>query len=62
MPKEFLDCVAAGGKVRTKQLGGGKYVHFCIKNGKSVMGEVKMKQKIPSHSKVRSEIRKEQGV
>ena len=61
MPKEFNDCVANGGKVRTKSLPGGKYMHFCIKDGKTIAGEVKMKQKTPSRSKVRSEIRKEYG-
>jgi hypothetical protein len=40
-PEKFEACVRAGGKVRTKKLPGGKYVHFCIQGGKTVMGEVK---------------------
>lgn len=42
-PKEFEDCMKAGGKVRTKSLKGGKYIHICIKDGKSHAGEVKQK-------------------
>jgi len=45
MPKEFNDCVAKGGKVRTKTLSGGKYMHICYLNGKSYAGEVKKKEK-----------------
>jgi hypothetical protein len=41
MPKAFEDCVSGGGKVRTKKLGGGKYMHICFKDGKSYSGEVK---------------------
>jgi len=41
MPKAFDDCRANGGKIRTKTLSGGKYMHICILNGKSVGGEVK---------------------
>lgn len=44
MPKSFDLCVKKGGKVRTKSLGGGKYIHICYHNGKSYSGEVKMKQ------------------
>lgn len=45
MPKEFDACVKAGGKVRTKTLGKGKYMHICIPKGggSSVAGEVKTK-------------------
>ena len=43
MPKEFDACRAGGGKVRTVQLKGGKYMHICILNGKSYKGEVKTK-------------------
>lgn len=42
MPAEFDACVAGGGRVRTKKLGSGKYMHICFKNGKSYAGEVKM--------------------
>ncbi len=46
MPTKFDACVKAGGKVRTKKLSGGKYMHICIPKGggPSVGGEVKTKQ------------------
>jgi len=44
MPKEFDACRAGGGKIRTIELKGGKYMHICILNGKSYKGEVKTKQ------------------
>lgn len=43
MPVDFDKCVSSGGKVRTKDLGGGKYIHICYKGGKSHSGEVKHK-------------------
>jgi hypothetical protein len=43
MPAAFEKCVKNGGKVRTKKLGGGKYMHICYLNGKSYAGEVKTK-------------------
>lgn len=45
MPKGFDECVANGGRVRTKSLKGGKYIHFCFLNGKSFSGEVKKSEK-----------------
>ena len=51
MPKDFDKCVKDGGKVRTKKLKGGKYIHICYdKNGKSHAGEVKenLKHKVLS--------------
>lgn len=45
MPAAFDKCVRMGGKVRTKNLKDGKYVHFCFLNGKSYMGEVKQSKK-----------------
>jgi len=45
MPKAFDDCRAAGGRIRTKTLGKGKYVHLCFKGGKSAAGHVKTKQR-----------------
>lgn len=56
MPTSFDKCVKEGGKVRTKVLKGGRYVHFCIKDGKSYMGEVK-KRKAGEGSKVISALR-----
>ena len=45
MPAAFDNCVKKGGKVRTKELGGGKYMHICILNGKTYAGHVKTKKK-----------------
>jgi putative hemolysin len=41
MPKEFDDCVKNGGRVRTKTMKGGRYMHICFLKGKSYPGEVK---------------------
>uniref|UniRef100_A0A6M3J5W2 Uncharacterized protein n=1 Tax=viral metagenome TaxID=1070528 RepID=A0A6M3J5W2_9ZZZZ len=41
MPQSFENCVKQGGRVRTKTLKGGKYMHICFKGGKSFAGEVK---------------------
>lgn len=46
MPKDFDQCVSNGGKVRTKSLGKGEYMHICFLNGKSYSGEVKKYKKI----------------
>ena len=46
MPEDFDKCVKEGGKVRTKTLSKGRYIHICYdKNGKSHAGEVKTKKK-----------------
>jgi len=47
MPAAFDACVAKGGRVRTKKIKGGKYVHICYPKGggPSVAGEVKTKKK-----------------
>lgn len=45
MPKGFETCRAKGGRIRTKKLSGGKYIHICFLNGKSYPGEVKKKLK-----------------
>lgn len=45
MPKDFDNCVKNGGRVRTKKLKDGKYIHVCFLNGKSYAGEVKEKKK-----------------
>lgn len=44
MPKAFTRCVASGGRVRTKSLSGGKYMHVCFKGGKAYAGHVKTKK------------------
>ena len=42
MPEDFDECVANKGKVITKKLKGGKYMHLCkSKDGKWHNGEVK---------------------
>jgi len=46
MPAAFEKCVREGGRVRTKKLKGGKYIHICFKDGKSYAGEVK---KVKTH-------------
>jgi len=45
MPKSFDACRKNGGKIRTKQLGNGKYMHVCVLGGKSYAGEVKSSDK-----------------
>ena len=41
MPAEFDSCQKNGGRIRTKKLSGGRFMHICFLNGKSVAGEVK---------------------
>lgn len=45
MPAGFDRCVKNGGRVRTKKLSGGRYMHICWLNGKSYAGEVHTKKK-----------------
>lgn len=44
MPKQFDSCVSGGGRVRTKTLSKGRYMHICFKGGKSAAGEVKTRK------------------
>lgn len=44
MPEAFERCVRSGGRVRTKTLKGGRYMHVCFKDGKSYAGHVKKKK------------------
>lgn len=44
MPVGFDKCVKAGGRVRTKKLSKGRFMHICFINGKSYAGEVKKKK------------------
>jgi len=44
MSKAFLNCQKWGGKIRTKKLKSGKYIHLCFLGGKSFAGEVKKKK------------------
>ena len=41
MPAAFEACVRKGGRVRTKSLSEGRYMHVCFLKGKSYAGEVK---------------------
>ena len=41
MPKAFENCVKNGGRVKTKSLSDGRYMHICFLNGKSYAGEIK---------------------
>lgn len=53
MPKDFENCVKDGGKLVTKKLKDGKYIHICYdKNGNSYSGEVKTKKKEDSSNEV----------
>jgi len=45
MPAAFNKCVKNGGRVRTKRLSGGRYMHICYLNGKSYPGEIHTKKK-----------------
>ena len=47
MPAKFDACVKGGGRVRTKKMSGGRYMHLCFPKGggSSVAGEVKTKEK-----------------
>lgn len=51
MPKGFDTCVKKGGRVRTKELGDGKYMHICFLDGKSYAGYVKKKDAVSKRSK-----------
>ena len=45
MPEGFDKCRSSGGRIRTKKLKEGKYIHICYIDGKSYAGEVKQKKK-----------------
>lgn len=45
MPEAFNRAYKAGAKIRTKKLGGGKYMHIAItKAGKTIAGEIKKRR------------------
>ncbi len=55
MPADFDKCVSGGGRVVTKTLKGGKYIHICYdKAGKSHSGEVKRAKSSRYRSRPRS--------
>lgn len=47
MPKGFDKCTRSGGRVRTKTLSKGRYIHICFPRGggSSKAGEVKTKRR-----------------
>ncbi len=44
MPENFENCVKNGGKIRTKTISASKYMHICTLNGKTHVGEVRVKK------------------
>jgi len=44
-PKNFESCVARNGRVGTKKLKGGKYIHICFVDGSSHTSEVHEKKR-----------------
>lgn len=44
MPASFDACIRRGGRVRTKKLSKGRYIHICFKGGKSFAGYVKRRK------------------
>jgi len=46
MPAGFDMCRSKGGRIRTKKVGGNKYMHICFLGGKSYPGEVKSYKKV----------------
>ncbi len=57
MPEDFNRCISSGGRVRTKQLSGNRYIHICYKGDKSYAGEVHTEKKVPSRKRARKEIK-----
>ena len=43
--EDFDKCVAAGGKVKHKTLGSGRYIQLCLINGNVYYGEVKKRER-----------------
>lgn len=62
MPEKFDACMKGGGRVRTKELSGGRYMHICFPKGggSSVAGEVKTKQEKPGGAFVEPMMKKKQ--
>lgn len=54
MPADFDRCVKQGGRVRTKTMSGGRYIHICYdKQGKSHAGHVKTNQRAKAVGKAK---------
>ena len=52
-PTPFEKCAKAGGKIITKRLKHGRYMHICFdKKGKAYPGEIKKKKKNKSNKKI----------
>ena len=60
MPAGFDACRKGGGKIRTIQMKGGRYMHVCILEGKTYKEEVK-KKVTSSGSPVADAIAKKMG-
>jgi hypothetical protein len=45
MPADFEKCIREGGRVRTKKLSKGRFIHICYLGNKSFAGEIKTKKK-----------------
>ncbi len=58
MPAGFDKCVAGGGRVRTKKLGGGKFMRICFDSSGSHAGEVKTKKSSSSRGALTESRRK----
>ena len=57
MPKEFDDCVKSGGKVRTKNLKGNKFIRICYdKKDKAHAGEVMTRKKKSKAQKLEQKV------
>jgi len=42
--KAFTDCMKKGGKIKTRQLGKGKYQRICTLKKKAYLGEIKVRK------------------
>jgi len=48
MPAAFERCASSGGRIRTKSLSGGQYMHICYNKGKSYAGETHSRKSGPA--------------
>lgn len=58
MPKEFDECAKTGGKLRTKNLKGNKFIRICYdKKGKAHAGEVMTRKKRSKAQKFQKKVK-----